>query len=290
LVGDFPYAPAFAVDWKDGSDIEKIFGWDEKPRRELRVRTAMDRERRKAKDKDLFAYEMIIPKDFKWLGRIDLSRISDTAVREKVEAQLRQLLSLGLMGMSKTKTSAKIEVANSLIENKIKSFCEPIKRNGQEYWVITLQTPAILCNPVTLNETSTSEDLLNNYKEVWNKLSGYKLELSHFFATQSLAGGYYLHKRFQDGRHYNPYLLTDAGSVFVFTEKIDAKGVIEKWLQSGLGFPQWAKEKYGKNGGTDGDNWQNCPYIPENGYGEIAVNIHHSFSSIPEGEAKIHVL
>ncbi|MBI5328187.1 MAG: hypothetical protein HZB80_07840 [Deltaproteobacteria bacterium] len=291
LINGFPdNAPAFAVDWKDSTDIEKIFGWDDKPKRELRVRTAMDRERRKSKDKELFAYEMVIPTGFKWVSRIDLSRITDATIRAKVEAQLRQLLSLGLIGMSKNKISAKVEPADTHIENKIKSVCEPINRNGQKYWVITLQTPAILCNPTELNEISTSEDLFNNYKKVWDKLSSSTLELSHFFATQSLAGGYYLHKRFQDGKPYRPYLLTNAGSVFVFTEKRDAKGVIEKWLKNGLDFPQWAKKEYGKDGKEDGECWQNCPYIPENGYGEIAVNIHQSYSNNAEGEVKINVL
>ncbi len=270
-----PYAPAFATDWKDRSDVDKVFGWHEKPDRELRIRTSIDRKRLKAEDKKLFAYEMVIPKGFKWSSRIDLSR-TDQSSRPEIESQLREILSVGLIGMSKTKTSAKIEFPTAKLKNKIKSKCEPIDWSGGKYWVLTLQTPAILCNPANLNESSTGKDLNSEYKEVWSKISGKALELSHFFATQSLAGGYYLHKRFQGDRPYRPYLLTDAGSVFVLKEKTCAMNVVEKWFNYGLDFPEWAKTEYLRNT-TDGNNWKSCPYIPENGYGEIAVNIHKSF-------------
>lgn len=279
LIEGYDHAPAFAIDWKGRSDVEKIFGWDKMPDHELRIRTAIDRDRRKAEDKKLFAYETVIPKDFKWASRIDLSRIADNSIKEKVELQLREILSLGLTGMSKTKISAKIDFPASELESKIESKCEP--RGKNKYWVITLQTPAILCNPANLNEASTDKDLFSEYAAVWNQISGETLELSHFFAAQSLAGGYYLYKRFQDGKNYSPYLLTDAGSVFILTEvqneNIDAKTKIEQWFKSGLEFPEWAKKQYGKNNQPDGDNWTNCPYIPENGFGEIAVNLQASY-------------
>ena len=273
--------PAFAIDWKGSrSDVDKIFGWDKKPKRELRIRTAIDREKRKAEDKKLFAYEMVDPKGFKWASRIDLSRV-DQSSRAEIESQLREiLLSVGLVGMSKTKISAEIEFPAGELKNKIKSKCESIDRGKNKYWVITLQTPAILCNPANLNETSTSQDLLSEYKTVWDKISGDTLELSHFFATQSLAGGYYLHKRFQREKPYRPYLLTDAGSVFILKETTYAGNTINKWFKYGLDFPEWAKKEYSKkieDQETDGGHWRNCPYIPENGYGEIAVNIHKYF-------------
>jgi len=273
------YAPAFATDWKDSSGVDKVFGWNKKPDRELRIRTAIDKEKRKAEDKKLFAYEMVIPKGFEWAGHIDLSR-TNAHSRAEIESQLREILSVGLIGMSKTKTSAKIKFSVGELKKKIESKCESISRDGSEYWVITLQTPAILCNPANLNETSTNQDLFSEYKTVWDKISGDTLELSHFFATQSLAGGYYLHKRFQKEKSYRPYLLTDAGSVFVLKEKASAMHTIEKWLKCGLKFPEWAKKEYSnkiKDQETDGSHWKNCPYIPENGYGEIAVNLHKSF-------------
>jgi hypothetical protein len=44
----------FAIDWKNGGSVQAEFGWAEL-QRELRVRTAIDRERRRAKDDQLFA-------------------------------------------------------------------------------------------------------------------------------------------------------------------------------------------------------------------------------------------
>jgi hypothetical protein len=48
--------------------------------------------------------------------------------------------------------------------------------------------------------------------------------------------------------------------------------LIKKWATMGLPLPKWAVEKYQRDG-KKGDHWSNCPYIPQNGYGEIAVNL-----------------
>lgn len=273
-------APAFSMDWKESTDVEKFFGWEKSPDRELRVRTAMDRQKRKAKDKALFAYEMVIPDGFRWGGRIDLSRIDDEQVRKKAESQLFDILCSGMLCISKTKVSTKVDIQSTGLKNKLESKCEPINKNGINYWIITLQTPMVLCRPSNLNEASTCKELFNEYSRAWLELSEETLNLSHYFASQTLAGGYYLHRRFQDGKPYRPYLLTNAGSVFVLTEtkKDEAKDKIKSWLKKGLDFPNWAKKDYARDKDkNDGGHWTNCPYIPENGYGEIAVNLHESY-------------
>ena len=89
-----------------------------------------------------------------------------------------------------------------------------------------------------------------------------------------MAGGDYIFRRFMGGNNYMPFLLTDAGSVFVF-ESVHAEGAEEKvreWHEQGLPVPGWAMERY-KRGDLPGSHWSNCPYTPENGYGEIAVNL-----------------
>jgi hypothetical protein len=161
-------------------------------------------------------------------------------------------------------------------------------------WVITLQTPALLCDPTGLTEASTASDLHKGYAEVWATLSGGTLAMRWYFTQESLAGGKYLHQHFMQhsGKPYRPYLLTDAGSVFVLTA-VPGRGVsaaekIRSWATQGLELPEWAVTAYSGDG-RPGSHWSNCPYIPENGYGEIVVNLDIHWDKHP-GEAyeRIH--
>ncbi len=261
LVGDPPVAPIFAVDWKNRTDVEKLFGWF-KPERELRVRTAIDLENRKAMNEQLFAYEMIIPKGAIWYSQLDLSAVPQSD-RTNVEFQLRDLFRSGLKGLGKTKTHAEIYVYDrGTISPKYKSN----NRNIKGTWVITLQTPALLCDPKRINQS----DLMTAYRDVWMEHSHQSITLKRFFAQQSLAGGLYLYQRFQPGKEYSPWLLTDAGSVFVVEaipgQESQAQSHIDEWLVHGLPLPAWAVTRYG-------DHWSTCPFIRHGGYGEIAVNL-----------------
>lgn len=261
-------APSFAIDWKERKEVDKEFGWYKKPKRQLRVRTAMDRDTRSALDENLFAYEMIVPDGFVWLARVDMSGI-DNGERQNVEKQLRGLLCNGLKGWSKTKVGADVSFVSS---DTIKSVKDSIVDGKDDIYVITLQTPALLCDPSKLTKASGDDQLSAAYEEAWEDISENTLTLMRFFATQSLAGGGYLHSRFSNGKPYNPYLLTDAGSVFVLEvkdgkdKKTNALKCVNDWITAGLGLPKWAKTLYG-------DLWSTCPYIRQNGYGEVAVNI-----------------
>ncbi len=256
-------APAFSVDWKESADVSQLFGWAE-VKRELRVRTAIDPKTRRAADEALFAYEMIVP-TIAWHACLDLSDVPESA-RPKVVEQLQSLMAYGLMGIGRTKTYAQVE---------LQAHQMPLDLQEKEDWVLTLQTPALLCNP------DHYLNLQNAYAQVFKELSGGRLELVRFFATQSLAGGYYLWRRFQSPNNYQPYLLTDAGSVFVLRGAV--KDLIEKWARKGLPLPKWAVEKY-QRAGKPGDFWANCPYIPQNGYGEIAVNLPIHWDKKPSKE------
>ena len=276
LIGVPPQSPAFSVDWKKFGDVESHFGW-EMPSTILSVQTAI--ENNKAKDGQLYGYEKINPKGFRWLGRIDLSRITDDATRAMVEGQLRRVLAQDLFGLGKTKALAKAEVfAENTISNK---FDRSAKAQINKL-IITLQTPFLLCNPTNLDEKCGKDELLTSYRETWEKLFGISATLSHFFASQSLAGGEYLHKRFQSNNPYNPFLLTDAGSVFVFdvTDQTKADSKIDDWLKHGLPLPDWAKNLYG-------NNWETCPFLPENGFGEIAVNLDVHWDNAPTEVTRI---
>lgn len=277
LLGSSPdlHAPIFSIDWKSSDDVRTEFGWDY-PRRELRVRTQIDRGTRRAKDQQLFAFDTIVPTGHHWYGYVDLSRITQ-GDRALVEAQLRELLGFGLWSIGKTNTRAAV-AWNTHFQPKQPSDMNPLPPGNQ--WVITLQTPALLCDPTQLEEISGSAQLYSAYQRDWQDLSGGKLRLVRFFAQQSLAGGY-LVRRFQPGKSYNPFLLTDSGSVFVLEAASPgdvefARNLIEQWYRHGLPLPTWAKNFYG-------DDWRTCPFRPTSGFGEIAVNLTaHTSKKPPE--------
>ena len=260
-------APAFFVDWKKFGDVEELFGWADL-KRELRVRTAIDSSKRRSANEELFAYQMVLPNPNGWLSKVDLSAVP-VGDREKTGEQIRELLSLGLLGLGKTKAFATVDflVPDDDVIPVFSSDPDHLLDGG---WYITLQTSALLCDPSGLDESSGYKDLFDAYKNTWDELSKGTLELNGYFARQSLAGGEYLANRFRNGnsRSYTPWLLTEPGSVFFLkpVQSADpdvARKYINDWLSGGLPLPKWVQAR----------DWRKCPYLPQNGYGEIAVNL-----------------
>lgn len=260
-------APIFFVDWKPEDEIcvENEFGWD-RPPKVLRVRTKIDRDSRRADEGSLFAYEMIDPKAHVWHGRADLTAVPEEK-RGAVCAQLQALLQLQLKRLGKTKTEVDIGVS----ELPPATLPTPL---DDDFWVITLQTPALMLDPWNPgNPTNTVVDsgmLLRAYQEYWNEVSQGHLGLVRFLAHQKLLGGY-LHYRFQTKRPYNPFLVTAERSTFVLKTQNagqlnEIRQLIGMWRALGLPLPDWAIREYGTS-------WQTCPFVPENGFGEIAVNM-----------------
>ena len=266
-------APAFQPDWKapEHADANVLFG-RVSPARELRVRTAMDSDRRRAADKMLFAYEQVLPADHVWLGWIDLHDVPEKD-RDAVARQLSEVIGGRLVGLGKTEAAAAIEIIGAA---DIAPACAPSSgAQPVRPWIVTLQTPALLTHAGALAETSGAAELHKAYADAWRDLSRGRLQLVRFFARQSLAGGVYLHGQFGHGRPYRPFVLTEPGSVFVLEASpgMDAKAAA--WLQHaglhGLPEPVPILRSYGVADGEDA--WRHCPYLPANGYGEIAVNL-----------------
>lgn len=260
-------APAFLADWKP-SDFEAVgreFGWDDPPST-LRVRTAMDSGTRRAAEGQLFAYEMVVSQGYVWHSRLDLTQVP-AEERAEVRSQLEELLRFGMKYLGKTKTDVMVNVSPS--------SSQPIPTPLENHlWVITLQTPALMADPKKLTDPQALVDpsiLFQAYREFWTEASDNGLELVHFFAQQRLFGGEYLRHRFQPGKPYNPFLITVERSVFVLklsnpSRQEDMKRKLGLWLSRGLPLPEWAKETYG-------ESWQTCPFVPENGFGEVAINM-----------------
>jgi len=273
-------APTFPVDWKEHGDALKQLDWASSAR-ELRVRTAIDSVKRTAdhgktgNEGALFAWEMVHPfaadaakTAITWRTRIDLSKV--TNAKATAEALAKVLVWLGFV----SKTKAFCEV---LVKPVLKAEETPELKTEEPLFLV-LHTSALLADPrfqdvrdVPRHGALTAAEMLTLYRNVWSELSGDSLVLRHHFAQQHLAGGNHLYHYFQSKRKpnlpYDPWLLTDAGSVFVFTVRDAAKAreKLTTWLAGGLALPDWAKKRFG-------DGWKQNPYRPENGFGEVAVH------------------
>lgn len=118
------------------------------------------------------------------------------------------------------------------------------------------------------------------YQAAWNELSDGKLTLVRYFARQRLSGGRHRQRTRQNNLNsYRPWLLTEAGSIFVLKAQKDVdsehiKQMLKGWLSSGIGLTKRVSAWYGL-GDDSAQYWKFTPFVPENGYGEIAVNLRH---------------
>jgi hypothetical protein len=260
--------PAFQTDWKGEWGIAGSYFGHCKVGRELRVRTQIDAEKRRALDENLFAYESLDPTDLEWRTVLDLVHVPAER-RKAVREELSALLAHGIFGMGKTKARMGASVREEIPPHFASSIapCDPL--------VVQVQTPVLLGLPAEWEAARSAAQVHAIYSRAWSELSSGALKLSHYFATQEMAGGLYLHKRFRPtADEYQPWLLTGAGSVFVFEAAAPpATALLDLWLQTGLPIAPSLREHYGLEG-DQFDHWERCPFVPENGFGEIAVNLH----------------
>ena len=282
-------APAFCADWKtsDRTAVNEAMGWTEPGRKVLRVRTRMDLDTRRSRDEALFAYEMVDPRGFVWIGRADFESVPESD-RARTRSALEALMEFGLRFLGKTKADADVETG----EAETEEVPPPVDGNK---WAVTLQTPAPMVSAGDLSPDALADDVLADtdisgddasggapaakgilftaYDNFWDNISGGALSLVRFFAEQRLEGGY-LHKRFQGHRPYNPFVLTAERSVFLLKSKAgretDACDALKDWVRNGLPLDERIFSEYEKDGKV---TWRQCPYVKENGFGEIAVNM-----------------
>ncbi len=268
-------APSFAVDWKGDDDARALFGWAS-PRTTLRVRTGMDFERRAAETEKLFAYEMIVPDDHLWIGELDLQRVKDEAERLALLEELSGLVKDGLAGIGKTLATAQL-----LLLPIEKEAPRPPKRRRETH-ILTLQTPALLCTPDDMRGAdaawaSAAGRLAQGYRKTFRELSKGALELVRHFAEQRLAGGQHYAARFMSDRPYQPWVLTQPGSVFVLKvvpgRAAQARKELDAWARGGLCIADRIWKAYAPQPDKSEEAFERCPFLPENGYGEVAVDL-----------------
>ncbi len=273
--------------WKDSSDVRKMFGWPVLGR-EFRVCASIDNGSRRGQEESPFSCEMVVPDGHCWLTRAYFHQVQE-GVRKDVMRQFQGLLKVGLLGFGKTKTLADVQAlpAGTISVPKEASEIPTCFCTNKEI-VITLQTPALLLNPkaqdTVFDEGADYRTLFSAYTKIWTELSSGELELKRFFARQIPYEG-----RYQDVKHvasrHHPWILTEAGSVFVFQVRDRCwSKKIDLWLQDGIPLSSNVIRFYGI---SPTKVREQCPFIPQNGFGEIAVNLEIHWEALPRhGPAK----
>lgn len=280
-------APKFQTDWKDHDwqMANKKLGITSQPVKNLAIQTAIDSTTGSAKKGNLFAQEIISSKGFYWLGNVFCVGIKDDKDKSKFQKELSDFFNYPLQNLGKTKaqTTSDLKITQRFELHVESSPIDGFKKeNGDYALVICLQSDARLfafSESVSECNHNDTEQLINSYTDYWQAISKESLVLSHYFAEQYLSGGEYLYKRFNKNsdKPYNPELLTKAGSVFVFNIKQNEleliKSLLYDWCQKGL--PQIDD--------IDDSNykkWKINPYIAQNGYGQISVNLSYHQESV----------
>ena len=267
-------APMFRIDWKDGGDaVDARYGW-RWPRRIYRTRTAIEGESGTATEGKLYSFQFLCPEDetgqeVHWLANVRLPTCPGD-VRRKLAGELDFVLRNWLIHLGKRYGAVEVEMADHPV-----TPCRPSHPGQSGRMVVSLQTDTLLLDPFTL-ASGDEKDVSAAYQDVWTELSGGTWRLARHFASQKLTGGY-IGRRFTHKSSYCPWFLTAAGSVFVL-EAVQADapdmGFINDIQAYGLPLPGWVGERYGPD---DGSLWRRCPYLPENGYGEVAINLDDHF-------------
>jgi len=279
---DNDYLPNFAPDWKGGEKLAaKATGWGD-VEKELRTYTEIEAETGVAKDKRLYAYELARPENTQWLGAMDMMAEIPADERSTLIEELRALLNQAPLLLGKTDA----RVSLSLSPNPTKDAPKPQPQDGRtDQWIVTLATQALLLDSTDLAGAS-QDSLKMAYEDAWNEIGNGLLTLEHYFTQETLIGSNYLHHRYRNAAlPYYPYLVTEAGSVFVLSsnpgKQKEVQDLFLQLLRTGLSLNAWAIDKF-KRDNKPGNYWSNCPFIPQNGFGEIVVNHPVQIALLPE--------
>lgn len=290
-------AVSFAPDWK--TNLRKQAQARQQRAqvaRYLRVRTAIDTGQ--AKQGSLFGYDCAMSPhlgppgqdgpepETHWVATLDLPVAFNNPQNW---AQIAMLLTSAPLGpLGKTNAFAAVELLHDL-EPVWPTRVDPASAGALVR--VVLASPALLfASTAVLNNTSVAlKEMHEVYAQAFDAIAAATPEADHakanepplalqcFYARQRLAGGEYLAHYFRrpgQPKPYLPYVLTEAGSVFVFQvrDADRAQVVLSHWQQHGLPFSQAVKDEHG-------DDWRTNPWLAQNGYGEVAVNPDTGFAA-----------
>ena len=256
--------PAFPLDWKRNVFQEVRKGL-RRPDTERHL-TRLPRGRVMIKDEGvaeggaLFVTAPVGTSGRRWRFTIERNGAEAAEFRKLLDRLKEGIGGLGRTGARITLVSAKPNQAPA---------AQVMTIGGERAVVLLLETPAVLTDP---DDGASPQE---QYEATLRALSGIPdLTLLSHFAQRKLAGGYLALRyrpfgRTPDGTlRYQPFELTEKGAVFVL--KADDAGKVQTFAQRAARTGLAAIQR--ENGKTKELDWRECPFVPENGYGEVTVS------------------
>lgn len=248
---------AYQPDWKHAHNPETI-----RTEKLSRTRVKIDAERGAADDGNLFTQVAVSPfvggKPVHW--QAEITWLDDATSDEEAHlaafcAALQKLRNIG-------KNNAIMEDSqhSDLSGNSVELTGDQVR--------IVLTTPHLMLHCTAMENEGEFHEALGDY---WKSVCGSGLALAwsdgapNVFTMQTLAGGEVMRKfPGMDGQTVEPFVLMDAGSIFVLDvrDAVKATTTLAEWRRFGL--------PPGLHFGPE--DWDKCPYLPENGYGAVAIN------------------
>lgn len=270
---DVKPAAQFEIDFKNGDKLEDMFGWA-KCQSVNRSRSAIYFKTRTANEEKLYTFKYISPRDenkieIPWRCNLILPGLETNELSDLV-SELEIVFNRGLRFIGKRDTPARFLIDAG-------SFT-PVRKDDSRRIIdgkaiVTLQSDALLFDARSVDP---GDDPFTIYAEYWEKATEHSCKLHRFYARQKMYGRYF-GKRFNaiaDGQYY-PFVLTNAGSVFVL-EVVDqeiASDYLDEFDSLGLPLPSNIKDKLTQQSFSNETMWQACPFVRENGFGEVAINM-----------------
>ena len=247
-------APQFASDWKGSVSVPEIQladgpNW-------LEVHTAVKANSRVTEDEKLFS---IFANDSEygdkpaWCFSLDVSQLSTDSCWK-----LENWLANGLHGPF-GKTDAII------IRADLEECAAPSWELAGDTVSIMLTTDACILDHDIRSEIEGRK----SYARFWDEVAEGALSLNQLYVSEKLAGGSYVHKKFNSELPYQPDVLTCAGSVFVFDvlDEQRAGKKLDEWLSRGVPDAFRYSNLEIKEPKTA---FRRRPWSPLNGFGRIA--------------------
>lgn len=273
------YSPAYYGDAKSLIQFEGLA----EPAELFVTRSEIDDLSQRTAEGQLFTYQFYAPytldklnrkQPIEWVCNANFDAIENSAERNAVCQQFSTAVQRYLHRLGKLGRTVTIMVKNGLAAPAMGTRGLILN----DLVLVTLQSNAIILAPDSVCSLPLGQDLHELYAAYWHEVSNGALVLDDFFAHQGFEGGYLYHRylgaaeRDVHPNRYRPYYLTLAGSLFKLkvVNEVNATNLLTRWKALGLPLPMWALAEYGQ---YNRELWENCPFIPENGYGEIAVNL-----------------
>jgi len=278
-----PGHPSFQINWKSFDKAYRLFGWT-LPEIINKTRTKIHEKSKRAQEESLYTFQYLTPfqpresgqeecrKKIKWITNITMPTLESADHQQQLAKEFIDAIHQGWQYLGKRDARFNFSVHEPEPKAYHEYFEELSPETCEGLAIVVLQTDTLMFDGKSLAENAMHfPDLHVAYKQFWDEVTDGSCEMIRFFARQKFAGGYQAKNSYQLHEHYYPFVLTEAGSVFVLHIDIPEKAVsiLQNLRNNGLTLPSDITKWFS----PDKEQWQQCPFVPENGYGEIRINL-----------------